>query len=118
MKPTSPDIQAVIDYSAAHITATPKVPMVYFIEAPSIKLIKIGRTQDVKKRISELQVGSPVPLRLLGVVPGDSAMEKQIQDKFKHLRKHGEWFRESVQLLEYIGVVLEKIKTATRKEGH
>lgn len=54
--------------------------MIYFIQAEGIGHIKIGFTDkdDAALRLAELQTGSPVPLRLLGVSPGDVLAEKNL----------------------------------------
>ena len=42
---------------------------VYFIQGRSGGLIKIGWANDVTRRLRQLQIGSPVPLRVLRQVP-------------------------------------------------
>ena len=66
--------------------------MVYFIEAPSTGLVKIGKTTDLEERFKSLCTMSPTPLRLLKVIPGYSDEEKTLHKRFKEYRRHGEWF--------------------------
>ncbi|WP_153448749.1 GIY-YIG nuclease family protein [Vibrio algicola] len=62
----------------------------YFIFNPISKLIKIGRTNDIKRRITALQCGIGIPLDILLLVSGDR--EKECHQKFSEFRTHGEWF--------------------------
>ncbi len=64
----------------------------YVIQAVSGGPIKIGRTaSDPKKRLRELQTGSPEPLRIVHVFDGDH--ERELHDRLSAYRLHGEWFR-------------------------
>lgn len=54
--------------------------------------VKIGRSVDPAVRLSELQIGSRSPLRLLATGPGDAQREKALHHEFARYRKHGEWF--------------------------
>lgn len=51
--------------------------------------MKIGTAVDLSHRFVALQGGSPVPLKLLGVLPFN---EYDVHDQFHTCRKHGEWF--------------------------
>ena len=77
---------------------------VYFVSAPSAGLIKIGRALCAVRRFDSLRSSSPVPLTMLGAVPchRGGALEGELHDRFAALRSHGEWFRESDELLTYI----------------
>lgn len=50
----------------------PKAPSeyVYFIEAPTVRMVKIGTARKPLNRLSALQVGSPVPLHIIGTILG------------------------------------------------
>jgi hypothetical protein len=69
---------------------------VYFIANGEAQLspIKIGRTNSLKRRMSELQTGNPVQLRLLGYIEsGDEvSLEAELHQKFCQERRSGEWF--------------------------
>lgn len=57
-------------------------------------------SSDVQRRIQkEIQPHSPVPLRLLALVPGTETDERCLRRMFHHLRLHGEWFRAGSDLL-------------------
>ncbi len=73
---------------------------IYFVEA--IGLIKIGITGDVDNRLSELQVGSPAPLRLLFSTRGTTRQEHALHCYFTEERVRGEWFKASKRLLAFI----------------
>ena len=64
----------------------------YAIEAIGAGLVKIGRTTDVPRRISELQTARPSELSLLAATPGD--VERTIHAYLDGLGKRvrGEWF--------------------------
>lgn len=77
---------------------------VYFIQAVQSKNIKIGYTSDVQKRINTLQTGNSEPLVFLGYIQGTQREEHELHRRFfkTRLRKDGEWFAPSPDLLEYI----------------
>jgi hypothetical protein len=75
---------------------------VYFVEAGENGPIKIGWSQDVERRIGELQVANAHKLRLLGVVPGTMQKERELHGFFAHLRMEAEWFQNSVEIREYL----------------
>lgn len=73
---------------------------VYFIRSED--KVKIGTTRNVGSRLSSLQTGSPDPLKLLCVIPGDRSKEKQLHERFASLRDSGEWFWLEGELKEYL----------------
>lgn len=75
--------------------------MIYFIQAEGLGHIKIGFTDhdDTLQRLVQLQTGSPVPLRLLGTIPGTLNDEKTLHRRFASDRVQGEWFKPSTKLL-------------------
>lgn len=78
---------------------------VYFIQAATLGLIKIGSAWLPTDRLNTLQIGSPDVLRLLGVIrcPGEArGDEKALHRKFAAHRSHGEWFRPAPELMAYI----------------
>jgi hypothetical protein len=71
------------------------VPLVYF--ARRERLIKIGRSVVVRKRMSQLATS------VLATEPGDIVREKQLHNQFAHLRAFGrEWFHPGPELIAYI----------------
>lgn len=94
---------------------------IYFLEDPLSNRIKIGKTVDIKNRISNLQgevnkhrvlAGQPVTeLRLIGSlkVPKNKGhqLEQDLHRKFNDYRVAGEWFEFSSEIKDY----LEKYKS-------
>lgn len=77
---------------------------IYFVQAETLRFIKIGRALDLGDRMKTLQVGCPDRLILLGVIPTDEprTVEKRLHYRFRDLRHRGEWFSESDELLAHI----------------
>lgn len=65
---------------------------VYFIQAILGGPVKVGWATDLPRRLSELQVGSPVVLGLLGQFAGTKADEETLHGQLRALHSHGEWF--------------------------
>jgi hypothetical protein len=73
---------------------------VYFMRAKTCDgPIKIGYSENPKKRLSQIQGMSPNPLEILTTVDGDEAA---IQQYFNAERLHGEWFTATERLLNFI----------------
>lgn len=70
---------------------------VYFIEASSLGLIKIGSTGMVGRRVSAIQRAIPVPTALIGVVSGGTKREVELHQKYAAHRVQGEWFSEAIR---------------------
>ncbi len=75
--------------------------MIYFIQAEGVGHIKIGFTADgdAEGRMANLQTGSPVPLRLLGTMPGTMEDEKDLQRRFASSKVIGEWFKPIAEIM-------------------
>jgi len=98
----SPDLQTPLAPNLRRVTQ--QVREVYFVRAKEMGLIKIGVANTARERLVSLQVDSPDHLELLGVIEcrNRGALEKQIHQRFAHLRVKGEWFRPGEDLLDYI----------------
>lgn len=72
--------------------------VVYFIRC--CDFIKIGKAVNIEMRMSELQVGNPFPLTLLGTIPGGYDEEKNYHAIFCEARHRGEWFRITPELVD------------------
>jgi hypothetical protein len=66
--------------------------VVYVLGTSGSRTVKIGRTIDLTKRLSEIQRMSPVPLQALWSHPGGCELETNLHRQFSALRTHGEWF--------------------------
>lgn len=97
----------------------PSEGFVYFIEAERLGLVKIGWGADAARRMSQLQVGSPDRLILLGALLTDDpvALEKELHETFSDQRVHGEWFKPSEALSEIVekAKLYQSISTETVK---
>lgn len=76
--------------------------MIYFIQAETTNLVKIGYTSDIRCRLADLQAASPFPLTVMSTMPGDISDEHRLHARFKRLRVHNEWFQLSNELLDLI----------------
>lgn len=72
------------------LASTPAGSVVYFmLSAPHVK---IGVTANLAKRVSEIRLGNPRHVRLIGVVAGDAALERALHKRFDEKHDRGEWF--------------------------
>lgn len=90
---------------------------VYLVEGAG--LLKIGFARDVADRLAALQLGSPVPLRVVAYVPGEARkLERWLHLRYKHCRMHGEWFEPGPELemfaAGYLPHVLEEFEQEQR----
>tara|TARA_R110000868_G_scaffold20656_1_gene87085 strand:+ start:221 stop:688 length:468 start_codon:yes stop_codon:yes gene_type:complete len=74
--------------------------MIYLI-SHEYQFVKIGYTNNINKRLSQLQTSSPVKLEVLHLIEGNITLEKKLHVLFKDLRTTGEWFKFDVSILEY-----------------
>ena len=66
---------------------------IYVIEGAG--LYKIGRAIEPEKRLSDMKIGSPVPLEIIHVIRTLRAIsaEAHIHRQYEECRHHGEWFQ-------------------------
>lgn len=77
---------------------------VYFVKGG--EQIKIGYSGDIKSRIGELQIGSPVAIEFVGAMVGaDRETERDLHAEFAEYRVRGEWFKYGPRLAEFIALV-------------
>lgn len=72
----------------------------YFVQPVAGGLVKIGKTNNLTKRLAALQCGSPVKLKLLSARRED--IEAQLHMQFAARRSHGEWFNPDATLMTLI----------------
>ena len=77
-----------------------KQDFVYFLSYGDA--VKIGYSNDIDKRVKSIRLMSPVPLTLIGVIPGGKDKEHELHMRFYHQRKHGEWFSLTGELKHFI----------------
>lgn len=75
---------------------------VYFIAAVDAGKIKIGKTVDIKRRLSSLSTASPVEITLICTMDYDDGLEVRIHQHLKEHRSHGEWFYADKPVLDFI----------------
>lgn len=75
----------------------------YFVRGPDGP-VKIGKAGNVANRLSTMQCGSPVPLKLVGSIKGLGWQEYLWHLAFHNQRLHGEWFRYDGDLPEAIAL--------------
>jgi hypothetical protein len=73
-------------------SASEKVQVVYLIGSAASSSVKIGRSDDVARRLAEIQRMSPVKLEVLWQVHAGGDLETALHRRFKAYRMHGEWF--------------------------
>jgi DNA-binding phage protein len=74
--------------------------VIYFIETQG--LVKIGYSNDPRRRFHNLSIGCPTKCTLIGVIDGSMADEKNIHEKFKDSRVRGEWFTFTPEINAFI----------------
>jgi len=75
---------------------------IYFVVADSVAMVKIGVSSGIRRRLSAMQGGSPVALRLACVSPGCKLIEAQVHAAFAPEWRHSEWFELSDRLAKAI----------------
>jgi hypothetical protein len=69
------------------------------IDGPD-KLVKIGRSRNVRSRITSLKTGLPWPLRVVALIGSD--VERELKQKFAAHRVQGEWFKPSQEMHDWL----------------
>ena len=67
--------------------------MIYFIEDLKANAVKIGRTNDLIKRVQTLQTGNSHKIRCLYTIEAPDYFEQHIHSICTKYHKQGEWFR-------------------------
>ena len=82
----------------------------YFIEAIGTGRIKIGKTNDVPRRLATLQTGSPFRLAIRATT---SIPERELHRRFRRNRVSGEWFT----FTDEIAALIEEINNPAKPEN-
>ena len=85
--------------------------------------LKIGKANDVRMRLSDLQIGNPNPLKLVGLIECKSEsfafrVERSIHEDYSQFHIRGEWFScENNKVLEeqFNGVSHDDVIKKTRE---
>lgn len=91
---------------------------VYLIKDTNTGLVKIGRTTDVSKRLSSLQIGHPSHLQLLHTIDCSDYKQEEafLHSILRYFRTRGEWFRLSDDIIEWICSIPTDPSITTRKD--
>jgi Meiotically up-regulated gene 113 len=88
---------------------------VYFIQADDQRrCIKIGCSGNVGTRFHELQIACPVRLHVIGLCPGGSRVERELQKRFRAYNLWGEWYLPAPEILALVATLPPFDKTAIR----
>ena len=78
---------------------------VYFMRSIHGGPVKIGYTSDVRERRQRLQRAYKCKLKILAVMEGGVKEEREIHERFAHLRiETTEQFRPSRDLMDFLGL--------------
>ncbi|MBX9659093.1 MAG: GIY-YIG nuclease family protein [Nitrospiraceae bacterium] len=72
---------------------------IYVIQLGEHGPIKIGHSQNPKKRVDLLQVGAAERIYVRAITPGSVADEKALHKKYSEYRLRGEWFQPADDML-------------------
>lgn len=74
--------------------------MIYLISHQN-EYLKIGYTNNIKKRLAQIQVSIPIKLEVLHLIKGDFNLEKELHSLFKEYSSNGEWFYYNDKIINY-----------------
>lgn len=86
---------------------------IYFVR--SGEFIKIGQSKQWKKRIEQMQVGSPHTIITLLVLVAEPSLEGKLHNWFRADHFRGEWFHSGPAILAYIK---ERLPECAAKSGN
>ena len=94
-----------------------KLPAVYVLLARNSEFVKIGYSNNLKGRISNIQSGCPFQISLWLAIrtPIPKHVEKYLLEKLHHCRGVGEWFTPSENDLYYLLSFFEKTNSHVRE---
>jgi hypothetical protein len=84
--------------------------MIYFVQAGDNGPIKIGLAISPETRKKNLQTAHYEELRIIGILDGNSHVEKQLHRQFRDYRIRGEWFHPSQEIIKFIEGNTKQIK--------
>ncbi len=74
---------------------------IYFI-SDGRGFIKIGKAQDVTKRLRGLQTGAASKLIVAGLIRGPESLESALHKRFAQYRAQGEWFLDCPEIQSFL----------------
>ena len=75
---------------------------IYFLDCPSIGLIKIGSTKKPKQRLKTLKASLGPNIKYLNILPTEDmgALERAMHSHFSEFRSYGEFFQITANQIE------------------
>jgi hypothetical protein len=73
----------------------------YVIAYPSVGVVKIGQSVYYAERVEQVIAHSPVPAEVVCAFVG-LHHERELHERFAHIRKHREFFEDTRELREYL----------------
>lgn len=96
------------DQVRAGLAPRQRVAVIYFIQSEHGGPIKIGRADDLAKRLVGLQTARPDKLVVLAAAPGTVQHERELHGLFSTHRDKGEWFHPAPEIMTFIQLVVNK----------
>ncbi len=87
------------DMTRAGLDPSQRETVIYFVQSEHGGPVKIGRADDLAKRLVTLQTARPDKLVVIAAAPGSVQQERDIHQRFAAAREKGEWFSPTPQLL-------------------
>ena len=73
---------------------------IYFVKSKTS--VKIGFTTNIKNRLRHLKGHNPKKIKLLTTIPGTKETEKTLHKTFSDYLIHGEWFKYTSEVKQFI----------------
>jgi len=89
------------------MSAGEKRDLIYFVRNRTARLIKVGFTSNIDRRLRYLETQSGVELQRLGSVAGTRWHERAIHAELKNFRETGEWFRDCPEVVKVVDRIIE-----------
>ena len=83
------------------------ITYIYIVRRGEDGPVKIGRTKDIKKRISALQISSPDKLRVVAQFPAPEWVEDRLHSVLTSHRLSGEWFAWCAEIELLVSLIRE-----------
>lgn len=88
--------------SAIECRAASSRGVVYFVTADDPRMVKIGFTSNIERRVKSLQTANHGKVRVIGCVPGTKSDETSFHRRFHKYRRSGEWFSVAGDLEKFL----------------
>lgn len=82
---------------------TETLGIVYVIQSNGY--IKIGHTQNLSRRISQLQSASATKIEIKSVIKGGRKLEQELHTRYKQYTVHGEWFQPNDKMMGFLRAI-------------